>query len=381
MPHGMCYLWEPGILWTHVISDVTIAGAYYSIPACLFIFVKKRGDIEFRGIMVMFALFILACGTTHLVGAWVTWNPTYRLQGALKATTALISIVTAAALWPLLPKALALPSPSQLREANAELANEAQERRRAEETLQALNISLETRVAERTSELARANEELEAFAHVVSHDLKAPLRAIANLAEWVEQDHLEQMDEQGRGYVESIGSRARTLKDRIDAILEYSLLGGVDFPDRTVDATPIARQVVEGIALRAGVQVVIRDPLPLIRIRQAKLVQILQNLIVNADRHMGPEGTRIEVSGGSDSQEAWLSVSDDGQGIDPMHHENVFNLFHSLSGAPPGSTGAGLAIVQRIARAAGGRVEVESERGAGATFTVYFPLEAPPTPS
>lgn len=133
MPHGGCYFWQPEILWLHVGSDALIALAYYSIPAALWYFVKKREDLKLSWIFVMFGAFIFACGTTHLLGMWSTWHSTYRLEGVVKLATAGISVVTAAVLWPLIPRALALPSPRQLAASNQALQDEILERQRAEE--------------------------------------------------------------------------------------------------------------------------------------------------------------------------------------------------------------------------------------------------------
>ncbi|MCA1455758.1 response regulator [Bradyrhizobium sp. BRP22] len=116
-PHGICLLWEPGLIWLHVISDALIAAAYFSIPVALAIFVSKRRDVAFGWVFWAFALFILFCGFTHVLSIVTLWVPIYGIEGIVKLMTAVASIVTAAMLWPLLPKLLALPSPSQLREA------------------------------------------------------------------------------------------------------------------------------------------------------------------------------------------------------------------------------------------------------------------------
>ncbi len=114
MPHGACYLWLPSILWLHIISDSIIALAYYSIPFALFYFVKKRTDLAYRWVFVLFGVFICLCGTTHLISIWTIWHPDYWLDGLIKLATALVSIVTALLIWPLIPKLLQLPSPQAL---------------------------------------------------------------------------------------------------------------------------------------------------------------------------------------------------------------------------------------------------------------------------
>ncbi len=114
MPHGACYLWLPSILWLHIVSDSIIALAYFSIPFALWYFVKKRSDLAYRWVFVLFGVFICLCGTTHLISIWTIWHPDYWLDGLIKSATALVSIVTALLIWPLLPKLLQLPSPQAL---------------------------------------------------------------------------------------------------------------------------------------------------------------------------------------------------------------------------------------------------------------------------
>jgi PAS domain S-box-containing protein len=139
-------MWQPGLIWLHVISDGLTALAYTTIPFTLLHFVRKRKDVPFDWMFLCFGVFIVACGATHYMEIWTLWTPTYWLSGVLKAITAAASVPTAILLVRLLPKAIALPTPRQLLEAHEEL-------RRAHE-------ALETRVRERTAELVEKNEEL-----------------------------------------------------------------------------------------------------------------------------------------------------------------------------------------------------------------------------
>ncbi|XOZ34151.1 sensor histidine kinase [Halomonadaceae bacterium KBTZ08] len=161
MPHGHCFLWRYDLLLLHVGSDLLIALAYFSIPVALWLFVKRRTDLAFNWIFIMFALFIFACGATHLLDAWNIWNDHYYVEGGMKAVTAVVSVATAIAVWPLLPKALQLPSPSVLQAANEHLLHEIEQRQAAEQSLREASEQLEQRVAERTRELEQANAELE----------------------------------------------------------------------------------------------------------------------------------------------------------------------------------------------------------------------------
>jgi len=153
MPHGYCYLWKPGLVWLHVVSDALIALAYFSIPITLIYFIRKRRDLPFNWMFLCFGTFIMACGTTHAMEVWTLWHGTYWLSGAIKAVTAMASVPTAILLVHLVPRALALPSPEAMK---LEIA----ERKRAQQALHEAKEELELRVRERTAELSKANEEL-----------------------------------------------------------------------------------------------------------------------------------------------------------------------------------------------------------------------------
>jgi len=131
MPHGYCYLWDPRIVWLHVISDGLITLSYYCIPVALVYLVRKRRDLPFNWVFWMFGLFILGCGTTHLMEIWTVWHASYLASGVIKAITAAVSVATALALVPLIPKAIALPSPRQVQSLNLQLESQIAERERA----------------------------------------------------------------------------------------------------------------------------------------------------------------------------------------------------------------------------------------------------------
>ncbi|QMS86639.1 response regulator [Nostoc edaphicum CCNP1411] len=161
IPHGHCYLWQTNLVWLHILSDSLIALAYYSIPATLFYFVRKRQDLPFDWIFLLFSGFIVACGTTHLIEIWTLWHPTYWLSGFVKAITATISLITAVNLVSLVPQALAFTSPAQLEQANQELQTQITERLRVEKELLKYQNHLEEMVAVRTNEITKTNEQLQ----------------------------------------------------------------------------------------------------------------------------------------------------------------------------------------------------------------------------
>ncbi len=160
MPHGNCYLWTPGLIWLHVVSDSLIALSYLSIPITLLHFARKRRDIPFSWMFLCFGAFIVACGVTHLMEIWTIWFPSYWLAGALKAVTAGISVATAILLIRVVPRALALPGTQWLIAINRILAGEVEQRLQAESGLRRVSEDLEQRVAERTAALEATNHSL-----------------------------------------------------------------------------------------------------------------------------------------------------------------------------------------------------------------------------
>ncbi len=147
LPHGYCLSWRPDLLLLHAVSDLATTVSYYTIPAALVLFAWRRQDLHFRWIFVLFGVFILACGTTHLMSVWTLWQPDYLAAGIVKAVTAVASVATAVVLLPLIPKALALPGPAQWEAVNQSLRQEIAERGQAETEVRHLNAELEARVA------------------------------------------------------------------------------------------------------------------------------------------------------------------------------------------------------------------------------------------
>jgi PAS domain S-box-containing protein len=136
MPHGHCFLWRPDILWLHIISDVLIGFAYFLIPLSLIYLVRKRADLAFNWLFLLFASFIVACGMTHFFAVWTIWNPDYALDGVIKLATALISVSTALIVWPLMPRIVDLPGVTAYKEMCHRLEEEIAERKKAQSELE-----------------------------------------------------------------------------------------------------------------------------------------------------------------------------------------------------------------------------------------------------
>jgi len=135
LPHGFCLTWTPALLWSMVISDAVIALSYFSIPAVIVAFLSRRPDVRYRWVAVLFSVFIFGCGITHVMDVWTVWVPAYGALSISKMFTAVVSVVTAVGLWPLLPKMLKIPSVDQLQQAIGELEQEVARRKTAEEHL------------------------------------------------------------------------------------------------------------------------------------------------------------------------------------------------------------------------------------------------------
>lgn len=413
MPHGHCFLWQPELLWFHVISDALIVIAYYSIPIALLYFVSHRKDLIFNWMFVLFGIFIFACGTTHLMSILNMWKAYYWLEGGIKLMTAIVSITTAILLWSLMPKMLRIPSPAQLETANLALASEIKERMLAEQALRELNTELEQRVEERTrtiyeakeklqqeievrqsadaalsrqaEALSRSNAELEQFAYVISHDLREPLRAVHSYTELLEKRYLGQLDERADKYIRYIVSGAKRMGELISDLLNYSRLGKKEAPMQLTNMDELLKDVLENLRATIGskqAQIQI-EPLPVIPANPTRMKQLFQNLLSNAIKFNTQESPHIIITAEKTDLGWQFQVSDNGIGIDPQHHERIFEIFQRLHNQDtyPG-TGVGLALCKKIVEQWGGKIGVTSEPGKGSVFYFTIPEKAPAaTPS
>lgn len=236
------------------------------------------------------------------------------------------------------------------------------------EQLQKLNFSL----LETTTLLERKNQELDQFAYVVSHDLKAPLRAISNLATWLEEDLADVLSSDNREHMQLLQNRVIRLESLINALLDYSRIGRVNQEIETINVGDLLMEIIDTLAPPPEFQVIIASGMPVIQAKRIPLQQVLMNLINNAIKHHDRDHGTIMI--GYDPQTQTFSVSDDGPGIAPEHHESIFTIFQTLQPKDKvESTGIGLAIVKKFIETEGGSIEVGSEADRGAVFRFYWP--------
>ncbi len=231
----------------------------------------------------------------------------------------------------------------------------------------------EERQAKLMSELESVNNELKDFAYVVSHDLKAPLRGIKALADWISTDYGDKFDEEGAEQMALLVNRVDRMHNLIDGILQYSRLGRVMEEQEEIDLNKLIPGVIDMVSAPENIEITADENLPTITCERTRITQIFENLLSNAVKYMDkPEG-RIHT-GCSDDGDFWkFSISDNGPGIEQQHFERVFRIFQTLQSRDEfESTGVGLTLVKKIVEQYGGKVRLESEPGKGATF--YFTL-------
>jgi signal transduction histidine kinase len=268
-----------------------------------------------------------------------------------------------------------------LEESNRSLAHEMAERQHADTALRELNIDLERRIESRTSQLEAANKELEGFSYSVSHDLRAPLRAIVGFAKMLQEDHAEKLDEEAQRKLGVIQSEAQRMGMLIDDLLAFSRMGRKAMQLIEFDMTELARATYDGLnGHHDGPKAEFRlGSLPRAKGDRTLLGQVWANLLSNALKFSSKrEKPLIEVSAISDEKEHVYFVRDNGAGFDPRYQSKLFGVFQRLHDSSEfNGTGVGLALVQRIVVRHGGRVWADSKPDAGATFYFTLPKEQP----
>ena len=243
----------------------------------------------------------------------------------------------------------------------------------SEEELKKYRDHLENLVEERTNKLEIANRNLGEFAYIVSHDLKAPLRAIGQLSQWISEDNYENLNDDGRKNVDLLKSRVKRMYRLIDDILAYSRAGRDNEKKEQVNMMQLAQEVIDSLFTPEHIRIKIENTLPVITGNRVHFQQILQNLLSNAIKFMDKPDGLISI-GCIRKKNFWsFWVKDNGPGIELKYKEKIFQIFQTLSPAHnQESTGIGLTLVKKIVEIYGGEIDMESEPGKNCTF--YFSL-------
>lgn len=222
-------------------------------------------------------------------------------------------------------------------------------------------------------DLETANQDLKDFAHVVSHDLKAPLRGISSLAIFLQADYGDRLGPEGRENLSLLEGRVKRLHDLIEGILHYSRMARLQEEKRLVDVKRLLKETVELLAPPPDIRIQF-GPMPAIVMEPTRLQQIFQNLLSNAIKFMDNPNGSIKVECAEEDKFWKFSVADNGPGIDERYHTKIFQLFQTLSPRDELETaGVGLSVVKKAVEASGGKIWVESAPGQGATFLFTIP--------
>ncbi len=389
-PHGFCFLWLPEIVWLHVVADALIAVSYFSIPLALWYFAQKRPDVPFHRVFILFATFITLCGLTHVVDIIVLWKPYYGIQGLLMLLTGIVSSATALFVWRILPRALTLPSPSDLLQANRKLAES--------------YAAVEQKVAERTRELEDKNAALmEAsikaddanrakteFLANMSHEIRTPMNVVMGLAEILAASR--PLTPKQEKYIGTLRSSADSMLTLINDLLNIEKIESktLEFNNAPFSVRASVDQVFALMALQAKEKGLVFRTENKCRCIEKRIFlgdadrfrQILLNLVSNAIKFTEAGSVTVtilcEETADHTVENVLISVADTGIGIPADKIQQVFEKFTQVDASISrkyGGTGLGLAIAKNLAERMGGTIAVSSQAGQGSVFTVSIPLK------
>ena len=384
-PHGYCLLWDPVLIWSHLLSDIAIAVAYLSIPAALAIIARRRPDLNPNGILYFFAAFIILCAVTHLFGLVTLWYPVYSMEAVAKVMTAVVSMATAVLVWQMLSTILAVPTQQALREANDKLAR--------------ANAELEARVEARTRQLRIANERLEVaasdareaervktqFLARVSHELRTPLNAVIGFTELLTLQIAGPVNDTQQDYLTSVRTASDQLLQQINDILDLERLieHGPSFTPEPVAVDSTIADICQMLSTTAQSQgVSLRPQLhPSISLctDERALRMVITNLMSNAIKYSRRGGT-VTVVARPVADGLSIAVCDQGVGIPEDKIAEVFEPFfrcHEHDLPSVGGTGRGLTLVKQLVDALGGNITLRSKLGQGTTVELTLPEMAP----
>lgn len=350
-PRWKCGYWSDFHGWMYIISDLMIWLAYFLIPIIIInYFTRKRNKIRFHGVYLLFASFILLCGTTHFLDALMFWEPAYRFNALVRFVTGVVSLLTVYHLVQVLP----LVSKART---SLELETEIERRQKIER------------------ELEEANIRLSAFASIASHDLQEPVRKILTYTSVINTMHRESFDEKSRLNLDKIKHSATRMQSLIRDILALSTVD-TEKKHEVIDPSAAVKMALDNLELHIQDKKVVVEveSLPPVKGDVSSLSQVFTNLIGNSIK-FNEKQPHIRVTGKETDEHAVIEVHDNGIGIDPEYYSKIFEAFqrlHAKSSKYEG-TGMGLAICKRVMDVHGGDITVQSQPGTGSTFILKFP--------
>ncbi len=383
MPHGFCFEWRPGVLWLHVVSDLAIAIAYFGISFLLFYLVRRRRDLPFQLLFILFSTFIILCGTTHLFSIWVLWHADYYLEGYVKALTAVVSLVTFAILVSVLPRAM-----------QAALSLEALVTSRGA-ALEEANAALRAQIAAReTIESAlRQSQKMEAIGQLtggIAHDFNNMLQAIGGSTELAQRRVTQGRAGEAAHYLDNVRQtveRATALTNRLLAFARRQPLQprAVRLDELITGMEELLRHTLSSANAEITFDLRLKDGDTLVECDPNQLENALLNVTINA-RDAMPHGGNLVISTRQSSLSITdlaghhdvepgdyveLVIADTGTGMDEATRLRVFEPFFTTKPTGHG-TGLGLSQVYGFARQSGGLVTLESRQGVGTNVRLYL---------
>ncbi|MEH2163900.1 MAG: ATP-binding protein [Nostoc sp.] len=416
IPHGHCYLWKPSLVWLNIISDSLIALVYYSIPIALVYFVHKRKDFPFKWILLLFGAFIVSCGTTHLMDVWTLWHPTYWLSTFIKFITAIISLYTAIALLPIIPQAIALPSPAQLEAANSQLKLTLKELENTQaQLIQTEKMSsLGQLVAGIAHEINNPMNVIDGNILIVNEYTKNLFNLITlyqecdchlqlKIKDYIEEIDINFIQEDLPKILSSIKMGAKRISKLVLSLRNFSRLDEaekkeVDIHEGIDSTLLILQNRLEAEGNYPDIKIIKQyGNLPKVECYPGQLNQVFLNILNNSIDTLKESKTgcnlsvaNVKITGNqelkvyapqirictevSDTNQVIITIADNGCGMTEEIKQKIFNPFFTTK--PIGSgTGLGMSISYQIINKHGGQIKCISAPLQGTEFIIQIPIQ------